>query len=109
MQSASIGVMRNKPLQKKKKSSICIKVPTNTAPRKVLPASPIKIFAGDQLKTMNPKRHATNGQSDGCSKDKVEIEIIMHEANKPSNPSMKLQKLIIAVENTIINGKTISS
>ena len=67
-----------------------------------------KDFRWRPIENYEPKRHATNGQSDGCSKDKVEIEIIMHEANKPSNPSMKLQKLIIAVENTIINGRNMT-
>lgn len=72
---------------------------TNTPPKKLLPTSPINIFDGCQFQNRNPKSAPIR------PKIEPEIKVIdenrktnIKPVNKPSKPSIKLQKFINAVE-----------
>ena len=78
----------------------CSTMPANTAPRKVLPASPINNFAGRQFQNKKPMREPTRDHKvKGASieKDIAPIAIAMQPATRPSRPSIKFVKLITAV------------
>ena len=74
-------------------------MPTNNAPRNVLPTSPIKSLDSPQLKNKKPKRHAITGIIFIFKYiEVIKNTIIIQLANKQSNPSKKLMKLIITNE-----------
>ena len=68
-----------------------------TAPKNVLPASPIKSLAGFQLNKRKHIKDNINGIKVWYSKDKVRKTINRVEVIKPLRQSKKLTKLIIAV------------
>ena len=69
----------------------------NIKPKEVLPTSPIKTFAGDQLKarkaSSEPERE-TRGKGLSSKKDKEKKLTKKQDPTKPSKPSMKLTRLI---------------
>lgn len=67
------------------------------APKKVLPESPINIFAGFQLKKIKTKSEKTNDKRILSSKEIVVKANNIEEASRPSRQSRKLQKFIIPV------------
>ena len=76
--------------------------PTYSAPIKVLPTSPINIFAGGQFQIKNPKQAPIIGKVDKSPiNTNVRNTNDTQEANKPSRPSIKLQKFIIPVAKII--------
>ena len=83
-----LGVSRSKPAYK--------------TPKKVLPASPINILEGCQLKIKNAVNAAISGKIAGVTIiANIERYKIIEPATKPSMPSMKFTKLIIAVKEII--------
>ena len=76
-------------------------VPKKIAARKVLPTSPINIFAGYQLKIKNPNNEPINAYSPIENVDWIDIviKIIRKDPEiNPSIPSIKFTKLIIPTE-----------
>ena len=71
--------------------------PNRIAPKKVLPESPINIFAGFQLKKRKIESEKTNGSRVVSSRAMVEKTTKQVEASKPSRQSRKLQKFIAPV------------
>ena len=81
------------------------KDPNNIAPKKVLPTSPIKTFAGNQLKIKKAKREKTNIRYNfEKRRDKNKNVNTNAPQTRPSSPSIKLIILIKAVP-TIIKNK----
>ena len=81
-----------------------IKIPPNNAPKNVLPTSPMKILAGLQLKIKKAVNDPTKGMSDGENIiEKIVRYIIIDPATKPSIPSIKFTKFIIAIKDIINN------
>ncbi len=67
----------------------------NIPPKKVLPTSPIKIFAGYQFKIKKANKHPAIGIN--CKFDVILIQtkiIKQQQVAKPSRPSIKLVKFI---------------
>ena len=81
----------------------------NSAPKKVLPTSPIKIFAGYQLKKRNASKLKPIGKRFiFVFKDAVIIITVKHPEINPSIPSIKFIKLIKAEAKIIKNKITIN-
>ena len=74
-----------------------IAIPNRIAPKKVLPESPINIFAGFQLKRRKIESENTNGRRVLSSKEMVKKTTNEVEVSKPSRQSRKLQKFITPV------------
>ena len=77
--------------------------PAKTAPRKVLPTSPIKTLAGLQFHKRKPNRDPQSVHMDqGKCKmnDRTAMATSMQPARRPSSPSMKLIKLIKEITTT---------
>ncbi len=77
-----------------------IAIPNSIAPKKVLPESPINIFAGCQLKKRKVESDKTNGSTAVSAMEIVAKTINVVEASKPSRQSRKLQKFITPVPTT---------
>ena len=74
-----------------------------TAPKKVLPESPINTFDGYQLRIKNPKIDPAKGKIELSTRNDEEIIItIKQPPTRPSIPSIKFEKFIIAVPVIII-------
>ena len=72
--------------------------PKNNAPRKVLPPSPINTFEGYQFHNRNANKEPTNikNELDITIEPRAKIKTI-EPATKPSIPSIKFMRLIIAI------------
>ena len=78
--------------------------PVKTAPKNVLPTSPMKTLDGYQFKIRNPKTAPDNGRIEISFINAAEINIIIkHPPTKPSIPSIKFAKFITAVPAIIRN------
>ena len=81
-------------------------IPTNNAPKKVLPTSPMKIFDGLQLKNIKPIKSAIidHKLSFKPMANVAKIMLIV-PAKSPSRPSTKFIKFIKPVQMNIIKTK----
>ena len=81
------------------KESFWIMIPMANAPKKVLPTSPINIFAGLQFQIKNPIKDVNNGKiDDETSIEATNKKIAKFKATIPSIPSMKFIKFINTVK-----------
>ena len=81
---------------------VCKNIPNKIAPKNVLPTSPINILAGLQFKIRKPIKAPAKGDISWFNlKEKNNNAKDKQPATKPSEPSMKLMKLIMAVPKNI--------
>ena len=81
---------------------VCKIIPNKIAPKNVLPISPINTLAGLQFKIKKPVKAPAKGEISWFNlKEKNNNATDKQPATKPSEPSMKLMKLIIAVPKNI--------
>ncbi len=85
-------------------------IPANTAPRNVLPISPMNILDGLQFHFRNPNKAKTKGNRGTLFCNDPILRIInIHPATSPSIPSIKFVKLIIPVINKMRKGIDINA
>ena len=97
-ESTKRGIPTNKSAKLFSKLLVLSKNSTKIAPRKVLPASPIKTFAGGQLSIRKPKIAPKIGKNElSTNRQKRATINAIQEPTRPSIPSMKFIKFIIAV------------
>ena len=74
---------------------------TKIPPKKVLPTSPMKILAGGKFQNEKAKMLVKRGNKLGeWEKTKIPRYITINGDTRPSNPSIKFKKFIIATAKT---------